>query len=130
MAALRAAMLESMTAERMKTLGERLYAAAMAGNWAAAKLLLAYVIGRPPEAVDADRLDLEEWNILDAAPTPFQICCALLHTCDPNFATEILHHHRGLEKDKDFAELAKNLVKSAKAEPSRLRAELDARTGK
>jgi hypothetical protein len=78
MAALRAALLESMTPERMKALGERLYTAAMAGNWIAAKLLLAYAIGKAPEAVNPDRLDLDEWAIADAMPTTGQVLRAMV----------------------------------------------------
>jgi hypothetical protein len=72
MAALRAALLEAVTVERMKALGEKLYERAMAGDSAAAKLLLAYAIGKVPEAVNADRLDLDEWSIAEAMPTVSQ----------------------------------------------------------
>jgi hypothetical protein len=72
MAALRAALLETATVERMKALGEKLYERAMAGDLPAAKLLLAYAIGKAPEAVNADRLDLDEWSIAEAMPTASQ----------------------------------------------------------
>jgi hypothetical protein len=83
MAALRAALLECATAERMKALGEKLYELAMAGDLAAAKLLLTYAIGKAPEAVDADRLDLDEWAIADAAPTVGQFLRAFADSMRP-----------------------------------------------
>jgi hypothetical protein len=69
MAALRGALLEAATAERMVALGEKLFELAMAGDLAAAKLLLAYAVGKTPGAVDPDRLDLDEWSIANAMPT-------------------------------------------------------------
>src|SRR5262245_37912515 len=83
MAALRAALLECATAERMKALGEKLYELAMAGDLAAAKLLLTYAIGKAPEAEDADRLDLDEWAIADAAPTVGQFLRAFADSLRP-----------------------------------------------
>jgi hypothetical protein len=63
MAALREALLDAATEERLRMLGEKLYAAAIAGDWQAAGLFLRYVIGRPADAVDPDRVDLEEWQL-------------------------------------------------------------------
>jgi hypothetical protein len=62
MAALRQAFLAAATAERMKKLGEKLYAAAVGGDWAAARLFLLFVIGRPADAVNPDTLDRDEWK--------------------------------------------------------------------
>jgi hypothetical protein len=62
MAALRQAFLSAATEERMRELGEKLFAAALAGDWQAAKLLLPFVIGRPADAVNPDALDMEEWK--------------------------------------------------------------------
>jgi hypothetical protein len=88
MAALRASLLEGATAERMKALGEKLHEAALGGDWTAAKLLLAYALGKPPQAVDADRLDLDEWRLLDAGPTLAQVLRAFIEGIDPEWATE------------------------------------------
>jgi hypothetical protein len=63
MAALRQALLSAATEERMRELGERLYAAALAGDWQAAGLSLRYVVGRPGEVVDPDHVDLDEWQM-------------------------------------------------------------------
>jgi hypothetical protein len=90
MAALRAALLECATAERMKALGEKLYAAALAGDWTAAKLLLGYAIGKAPEAVEADRLDLDEWKLLDNSPTLAQLLRVHADTVLPKRALALI----------------------------------------
>jgi hypothetical protein len=68
MAALREAFLSAATGERMRELGEKLLAAALAGDWQAAKLLLPFVLGRPADAVDPDTLDLDEWRLRQDCP--------------------------------------------------------------
>jgi hypothetical protein len=68
MAALRQAFLSVATEERMKALGEKLYAQAVRGDWQAAKLFLLVVIGRPANAVDPDTLDREEWLLCQEWP--------------------------------------------------------------
>jgi hypothetical protein len=67
MASLRAALVRDLDEGRMAALGQKLYDLALAGDLAAAKLLLAYAVGRPREAVDADWLDRDEWAVR-AAP--------------------------------------------------------------
>jgi hypothetical protein len=83
---LRNALFSAMTPERMAELGEKLYSASIAGDWVAAKLLLSHCIGKPAEAVDADRLDLEEWDIVAKSPTLAQFLRALADSCDPTDA--------------------------------------------
>jgi len=68
MAALRQAFLSATTEERMRELGEKLFAAALAGDWQAAKLLLSFVIGRPADAVNPDALDRDEWKLRQDCP--------------------------------------------------------------
>jgi hypothetical protein len=41
----------------------------MGGDIAAGKVLLGYLIGKPAEAVDVDRVDLDELKLLAEAPT-------------------------------------------------------------
>jgi hypothetical protein len=76
MAALRQAFLSAATEERLKELGEKLYAAAVGGDWIAAKLYLTYVVGRPVDVVDPDRLDLDEWRRLNSNPTAAEVYAA------------------------------------------------------
>jgi hypothetical protein len=68
MAALRQAFLSGATEERMRELGEKLLAAALAGDWQAAKLLLPFVIGRAADAVNPDTLDRDEWTLRQECP--------------------------------------------------------------
>ena len=68
MAALRTALVESLTADKMKQLGQKLFDVALGGDWVAAKLLLAYGVGKPPETVDSDKMDLQEVQILMESP--------------------------------------------------------------
>jgi hypothetical protein len=77
MAALRQAFLSVATEERMKALGEKLYAAAVSGDWQAAKLLLLFVIGRPADAVDPDTLDRDEWKQSQEWPHGSDVFAAL-----------------------------------------------------
>jgi hypothetical protein len=107
MAALRAALLEAATVERMKALGEKLYELAMAGDLAAAKLLLVYAIGKAPEAVDADRLDLDEWAIANAAPTVGQFLRAFVDSMRP--AEALAYLARAFNGVNDPAKLLKSL---------------------
>jgi hypothetical protein len=93
-AALRSALLEAATVERMKALGEKLFEAAQGGDWTAAKLLLAYLVGKPGKAVDPDRLDLDEWLLLQEHPTKPEIVRALLEDMAPALAAEVVHRVR------------------------------------
>ena len=62
MASLRKAFLSVATEERMRALGEKLYAAAVEGDLTATKLFLLVTLGRPAAAVNPDALDKEEWQ--------------------------------------------------------------------
>jgi hypothetical protein len=65
-AALRKALLESISAADIKAIAAKLRDLAKGGDIAAAKLLLAYTIGKPQPAVQPDNLDVEEWEHLKA----------------------------------------------------------------
>jgi hypothetical protein len=56
MARLRSRALAAVSGADLEAIIRQLVAAAKAGDVAAAKLILSYVLGRPPEAVDPDRL--------------------------------------------------------------------------
>jgi hypothetical protein len=88
MAALRQAFLSAATEERMRELAEKLFAAALAGDWQAAKLLLPFVLGRPAAVVDPDRLDLDAWQLLDEAPSRAQVYERLLDALPPGEALD------------------------------------------
>ena len=67
--ALRQALLDCTTADDIRQIAKKLLEMAKAGNVPAAKLLLAYTIGKPTAAPNPDQLDLEEWrHFKDTAP--------------------------------------------------------------
>jgi hypothetical protein len=65
-AALRKAILDSITLEDIGAIVNKLKEMAIAGDLGAAKLLFAYAIGKPQPAVQPDHLDVEEWEKLKA----------------------------------------------------------------
>lgn len=69
-AQLRKAFTAAVTPERLQELGDSLMGRAIAGDVAAAKLVLAYTLGRPLDAVDPDRLDENEWDVARGKAIP------------------------------------------------------------
>jgi hypothetical protein len=66
----RKAMIEVATPERVADVMSMLYVLAYKGlDVAAAKVFLAYAVGRPAQAVSPDRLDVDELRLLCEAPT-------------------------------------------------------------
>src|ERR1700680_4032660 len=59
-AGLRKAFLQGITVEDLAAIAAALLAKAKQGDVAAAKLVLAYAIGKPQATVDPDRLDVDE----------------------------------------------------------------------
>jgi hypothetical protein len=73
-AALRQAMLETITPEDLQEVLAAVLFKAKMGDLAAAKLLLSYTIGKPGAAVDPDTLDQQEWQMhQQAAVQPKQV---------------------------------------------------------
>jgi hypothetical protein len=69
-AALRAALIASVTAQDIQRVMAALLLEAGNGNVAAARLVLAYTIGKPADAVDPDRVDVDEWQVIRQAVAP------------------------------------------------------------
>jgi hypothetical protein len=67
-AAFRQAVLSALSEEDLRALARCLLAQALAGDVAAAQLLLVYAVGRPVEAVDPDTLDHKELQLYQSAP--------------------------------------------------------------
>jgi hypothetical protein len=61
-AELRQAALAAVTPETVHAILAKMAERALAGDVQAAKLVLAYAVGRPGAAADPDRLDVQEWN--------------------------------------------------------------------
>src|SRR5262249_39669896 len=62
-ARLRTLLLEIVGEDDLRGVLVKLVELARGGDLAAARLLLTYLVGQPAEAVDPDRLDLEEWRL-------------------------------------------------------------------
>ncbi|HEY1859535.1 MAG TPA: hypothetical protein VGG61_04230 [Gemmataceae bacterium] len=94
-AALRRAFCEAVTEDDVRSLAQQLLVKAREGDLAAVKVLFAYAIGRPTEAVDPDTLDLDEWQLFLRNPAdvtevkrilnslPSSLACTLLRTMLP-----------------------------------------------
>jgi hypothetical protein len=67
-AALRQAFSEAISEDDLKTLAKRLLVQAQNGDVAAAKLVLAYAIGKPVDPVNPDTLDIEELQLFNQFP--------------------------------------------------------------
>ena len=69
MAALRQAALAAITPDQVRAILAKMAELALTGDVQAAKLVLAYAIGRPAAAENPDRLDVDEWShFKEAAP--------------------------------------------------------------
>src|SRR5262249_34155567 len=79
MAAMRSAVLEVTGEEEGRELFRELHRRAMGGDAQAAALVLAYAVGKPAKAVDPDRVDLDEWKLLDASPDAVTVLRAMLN---------------------------------------------------
>jgi hypothetical protein len=92
----RNALLRTLDEDKLAVLGEKLYEAALQGDWQAAKLLLSYAIGKAPEAVDGDRLDLDEWAIANAMPSVGQFLRAFADGMKVAEAVAYHQHHENV----------------------------------
>jgi hypothetical protein len=97
LAALRSAFLNAATEERLQELSEKLFQMALGGDVAAAKLFLAYAVGKPTEGGDPDRLDLEEYAQFLEHPTRAQ---AFLDMIRPVGLAGVLQLLRGIAERK------------------------------
>jgi hypothetical protein len=104
----------AVTPEDLQVIVQRLLRQAKTGDLAAAKLLFAYVVGRPAETVDPDTLDLKEWQVYQESPVTGQalftalgnptpaIACALIRAILPvltdEFATRFIEEAKDKKK--------------------------------
>jgi hypothetical protein len=98
MAALRQAFLSVATEEGMKELGQRIFAAALGGDWQAAKLFLLFTLGKPPEPANPDTLDLDEFRLFAANPSKSRVLVELLDGVDAGQAAEMLAGKRAADR--------------------------------
>jgi hypothetical protein len=93
-AALRKAFLQGVTPEDLAAIAAALLAKAKEGDLAAAKLVLAYAIGKPEAAVDPDRLDIEEWQTFKESAGMMRELPDLVQRPDPELPLTVLRATR------------------------------------
>jgi len=105
-AALRQALLDTVTAEDLQAIVRQLIQQAKEGDVSAARLVFSYTIGKPDKAVDLDTLDQQEWQQIQQSRVPSDdflgvvgglqapLACAILRAVLPimqNQAAQDLH---------------------------------------
>src|SRR4051812_31928359 len=89
-AGLRGAVVATLRPADLADVTRALLKRANGGDVAAARLLLSYALGKPGPAVDPDRLDFDEWQLLKAAVPLLKELPALLQTPSPSFPLTIV----------------------------------------
>ena len=102
---LRSQLLNLVTEADLQEVARKLVEQARTGNLVATRLLLVYLIGRPAETVDPDRLDLEEWQLCRESPTLGAVMDGHKNKIDPSLACVTAGH---LE-DRTVEEMARLL---------------------
>jgi hypothetical protein len=88
--ALRSAFLNAVTDADVAAVARKLADLAASGDVQAAALFLSYAVGKPATTVNPDRLDLDEFALLDAAPTRARMLAAMLTAIDPLAAAKFI----------------------------------------
>ena len=86
LAAFRRALCEAVSEEDVRAVTAELLRRARDGDILAIRLLLAYVIGWPTDAVDPDTLDVQEWETYRRHPAREEDVAELLRTLPPQVA--------------------------------------------
>src|SRR5215475_8865253 len=84
-AGLRQALLNAVKPEDMQQIASALVSKAKEGNIQAAKLVLAYAIGKPQPAPSPDRMDTDEWELYREQAPMQQEMPKFARSCDPEF---------------------------------------------
>jgi hypothetical protein len=84
-ALLRKALIDSVTAQDIQDVATRLLALAKEGDVQAAKLLLAYAVGKPQPAREPDNVDVEEWEVYKKTGEMKKQAPGLMATATPDF---------------------------------------------
>ena len=108
-AALRTALLSAVSEEEMLRLGEKLLRQALAGDTVAAKILLAYTLGRPTRGVEPDRVDLDELRLVEDYPDAGAIDRAVSGKIDAADAATFIRAALKIVRPAFFERLAKEL---------------------
>jgi hypothetical protein len=99
---LRATMVYCVPPERMARVVVALTDKAISGDVAAMKLFFQYLIGTPTEAVNPDRLPIDEWQkIRDGAVDPEE-AAKVLERCPATLATDLVKEHWAGQAERNF----------------------------
>jgi hypothetical protein len=104
-AALRARLLNRATDDDWDTIADALIEKARAGDTAAIKLYYQYILGKPAQAADPDRVDIDEANLLEAARLCGELAKNLSRTPPLETMLGLIHLMREACKNKVGAEL-------------------------
>ena len=94
LAVLRAEAVAEISSGELRQLMRKLYRFAVEGDMAAATLILAYLIGKPTKAVDPDRADLDEFEIIRNWPARAEMDLAIVDSVDPGRAAGFVAKYR------------------------------------
>jgi hypothetical protein len=86
----RQAFADAITVEELGALARQLYLQALAGDLAAARLVLAYTIGKPAPAAEPDRLDVQELQLWQQSAVPADFVPSLVNQLPPTLALPLL----------------------------------------
>ncbi len=114
-AQLRKAMLDVVEEEDLQAIVRKLIQLAREGDVAAARLVLAYTLGKPAETVDPDRVDIDDWQLQQEASVqtddfekllnglPVDLTCELAKSVWP---CQVAEHLRPLREGLEQAQAA------------------------
>jgi hypothetical protein len=108
-AKLRSALLSAVSEDDVQAIGRRLARQAKKGDVAAAKVLLAYLIGKPAETTDPDRVDVDELQLYEEYPDGAAIGRALNGKIDAGDAAEFIRVALKIISPAVFGRTAKEL---------------------
>jgi hypothetical protein len=89
-AALRTAILDTVSEADIRSIVLRLRLQAQAGDLASIKLLLLYALGKPSEQVDPDTLDAQEWQTYQHGLVRPEEVTALMHRLPPELVVGLV----------------------------------------
>jgi hypothetical protein len=120
-AALRSALIRRLTVEQIEGIADKLIELALAGDVAAAKLVLQYGIGKPTEAIDPDQVDRLEWERERQQFVPAAEVNAISQGMSVAFAAFVSSLTRACQTSELAEQLSQNLDLKNKADAEHAR---------
>jgi hypothetical protein len=127
-AALCAVLTDAVDEQRLRKVAATLADRAEGGDLEAIKLLFAYLLGKPGPAPNPDRLDIEEWKLLDAEPTIYEFFRAVFDNVSAAYACEYLKKRQ--EEKRQEAKLLEPPTSAGAAEIMQARGQRSGRKRK